>query len=1022
MADSSSGIINAIDKESVHKICSGQVITTLSTAVKELIENSIDAGATIIDVKFKDKGLKSFSVMDNGDGIEEENFDSIALKHHTSKISKFSDLTSVDTFGFRGEALSSICGVSDFSMTTRHKSVSIGAKIEFGRDGRIKKKTKVSCQKGTTVLIENIFTNLPVRRKEFERNIAKKDFPDTLNKIVEYGIILDKKITVTNTTGKGKTDRLLNVSGGEDVKSNVSQIFGIEQIKNIIPFIQKPPSDEVLEEYGIKNEKDHSDFIINGYISSPDHGKGRSSPDRQFFYVNNRPCDMKKLSKLVNEIYHTFNKQQYPFLVLNIRLSKDSVDINVTPDKRQLMLNNEKYLLSIVKTSLLEFLTPRSSIYTLRSNPSTPRFSSTPRHRSQSKPLLESLSNSPILPSNSQSRTPSSNSFAKILQTSLAKASKQQPNITSFLRALSSDEESEELLPKKRRIEDPEGCNDKESKINNKVEESVKKDKSPEVSKKIEGNDVHMESADKKDKAPFVEKNVEMVVSTKQPEPKKTTTEQKQKEIVKLSNSETSTTKPTNLLLTHDEVKQQQQPEKVPSKPPKTMSDICQSFTKSLTKNNKKSPKQSPKEKEKDSSIKTPSPTLTKTKKKTKSSPRDSTVLDTSLDVCKNLRVQVPCHFSMNLLKESFKNREEIRNRSNKWDKNFSSSISPQSNQQAEEELRREIKKENFQEMKVLGQFNLGFIITELNRDLFIVDQHASDEKYNFERLQATTILESQPLIIPQHLKLTPVNESILLENIRIFESNGFRFEVDEYEQPGCQTKLINCPTSKNWEFGKEDIEELIYILADSPGVMCRPSRIRKMLASRACRSSIMIGRALSMAKMRKLIDNMGKIDQPWNCPHGRPTMRHLINLDSVCQIQAANSQISRTLRGNAIVDVNETKKVRNRRLANPFKTLFSWYNNLEPDTIIIQEAKNPVESYLQAAMLHQPPPQSENAGNISSSTVTSSTTTPSDSSTTTTTTTTLLKKKKKKKKMIKKEDEKCKRKKKHYSTTDDSS
>lgn len=103
--------IKPIDRKSVHQICSGQVVLSLSTAVKELVENSVDAGATNIDLRLKDYGMDLIEVSDNGCGVEEENFEGLTLKHHTSKIQEFADLTQVETFGFRGEALSSLCAL-----------------------------------------------------------------------------------------------------------------------------------------------------------------------------------------------------------------------------------------------------------------------------------------------------------------------------------------------------------------------------------------------------------------------------------------------------------------------------------------------------------------------------------------------------------------------------------------------------------------------------------------------------------------------------------------------------------------------------------------------------------------------------------------------------------------------------------------------------------------------------------------------------------------------------------------------
>lgn len=165
--------IKPIDARSVHQICSGQVVLSLSTAVKELIENSVDAGATSIDLRLKDYGVDLIEVSDNGCGVEEENFEGLALKHHTSKIQEFADLTQVGTFGFRGEALSSLCALSDVTVSTCHVSASIGTRLVLDHNGKITQKTPYPRPKGTTVSVQHLFYTLPVRHKEFQRNIKK---------------------------------------------------------------------------------------------------------------------------------------------------------------------------------------------------------------------------------------------------------------------------------------------------------------------------------------------------------------------------------------------------------------------------------------------------------------------------------------------------------------------------------------------------------------------------------------------------------------------------------------------------------------------------------------------------------------------------------------------------------------------------------------------------------------------------------------------------------------------------------
>ena len=219
---------------------------------------------------------------------------------------------------------------------------------------------------------------------------------------------------------------------------------------------------------------------------------------------------------------------------------------------------------------------------------------------------------------------------------------------------------------------------------------------------------------------------------------------------------------------------------------------------------------------------------------------------------------------------------------SSKYSRTFRATIAPENNQRAEEELERHITKEMFGKMEIIGQFNQGFIITKHGDDLFIIDQHASDEKYNFEDQQRNTVLKSQRLICPQSLDLTAVNENILMENLDVFRKNGFDFEINEEAPVSQRIKLVSSPVSRNWSFGKSDIDELIFMLSDSPGVNYRPSNVRKMFASRACRKSVMVGTSLNDGQMRRIVGHMGEMDHPWNCPHGRPTMRHLINLNMV--------------------------------------------------------------------------------------------------------------------------------------------
>lgn len=246
------------------------------------------------------------------------------------------------------------------------------------------------------------------------------------------------------------------------------------------------------------------------------------------------------------------------------------------------------------------------------------------------------------------------------------------------------------------------------------------------------------------------------------------------------------------------------------------------------------------------------------------------------------------------------------------------------------------LKREDFVHMSIIGQFNLGFVLARCrNQNLWILDQHACDEKYNFERLCKETVIHEQKLIAPLPLELSPSEEHCVLEHQDIFEQNGFQFSYDPEKEPRHRISLTALPHSgsggdgkKAVQFGKEDVNALCAILgADgtsssagldtgslqggvriagvnavrryagrSDGVVgtsiVRLPKAIAMFASRACRGSIMIGTALSEKEQINILNKLDKTDIPWNCAHGRPTMSHIRNLIE-CLIDDDNVMLS---------------------------------------------------------------------------------------------------------------------------------
>ncbi|XP_052838370.1 mismatch repair endonuclease PMS2 [Drosophila gunungcola] len=841
-----SGQIKAIAKDTVHKICSGQVVLSLAVAVKELVENSIDAGATLVEIKLKDQGLQGVEVSDNGSGVEEVNLEGMTAKYHTSKIREFVDLLGVETFGFRGEALSSLCALSDMVIQTRHESTEVGIKVELDHDGRIKKRSPCARAVGTTVTLANLFATLPVRRRDFTRNI-KKEFTKMCQILQAYCLVTKGvRILCSNQTPKGAKTVVLQTHGNQEVLANISAIFGARQAADLVP-LKSPFEQGQLSEAGLRADLESSadaadttcpqisaedverlnqaDFQLEGFISSCRHGAGRSSRDRQYFFVNSRPCDPKNIAKVMNEVYHRYNVQQQPFIYLNIVTARSDVDVNLTPDKRQLLINNERILLLALKKSLLD---------TFGQTPATFQMQNTTIVSMLEPKLKQEKTESP-----KELVQEDRNGEADDADVPISSSQRFMDVLTQWRRT-GDTKGTAPSVPVKRRCSETEELatrSMKMQKIHTFLSQESPKEQSSKCESESEGASDNEKGKESKEQGCSLDNSFLNL-----------------KELAKESEAYDLLTKPT-----------------------KEARIDCKVFTPVKSRRSiieiKPEPKALAKQKSPPETHSDP-PSLTQLSEETDiaSDDDDHIELPTRIEFDEEVDEGPPANFSngelcttleeiASSLKAQEQQQRDRRARAKLQRLRFKTEINPNQNNNAEAELQREIGKEDFARMDIIGQFNLGFIIVKLEDDLFIVDQHATDEKFNFETLQRTTQLEYQRLTVPQNLELTAVNEMVLIDHLPVFEKNGFKFEIDHEAPATKKVRLLGKPHSKRWEFGKEDIDELIFMLQDAPeGTICRPSRVRAMFASRACRKSVMIGTALNRTTtMRRLITQMGR-------------------------------------------------------------------------------------------------------------------------------------------------------------------
>lgn len=273
------------------------------------------------------------------------------MKHHTSKLKEFSDLTELDTFGFRGEALSSLSAISDLSVITKNVQNTHAFKLEFDQNGFLMSKEVCAREQGTTVTVKNIFKNLPVRAKEFKNNI-KKEYATAVQLLYGYCLVsVNTKILCTNTISGKSPSQVVSTPGSNTILQNVGAIFGVKSLKEIIEIELESPNELTLLEYNLPKET-NINFTWDFWVSDCQHSCGRLAPDRQFFYVNGRPCNLPKISKLVNRIYHQYNNKKYPFIFLNLKLDQQNTDINVTPDKRTIFLTQERCIWATIQSNL----------------------------------------------------------------------------------------------------------------------------------------------------------------------------------------------------------------------------------------------------------------------------------------------------------------------------------------------------------------------------------------------------------------------------------------------------------------------------------------------------------------------------------------------------------------------------------------------------------------------------------------------------------------------------------------------
>ena len=317
-------IINLLPDNVANQIAAGEVVQRPSSVIKELLENSIDAGATEIDIVIEKGGKKNIKVIDNGTGMSVKDSKMAFERHATSKIKNADELFSIQTNGFRGEALSSICAISQVELISKPNSIDLGVKINL-EGNKLKNEKMVVAPIGTSISIKNLFFNIPARR-----NFLKSDSVELKYIINEFHRIA---ISYPHVSFKfiNNSSEIYNLTPS-NLKKRIISIFGNKIDEKLVPVKEKT---SVVEIYG--------------FILKPDFSK--KTKGNQFFYVNNRYIKSSFLHHSILSSYEGLIKENYkPGYFLFFKVKPETIDINIHPTKTEIKFDNEQILYSILKS------------------------------------------------------------------------------------------------------------------------------------------------------------------------------------------------------------------------------------------------------------------------------------------------------------------------------------------------------------------------------------------------------------------------------------------------------------------------------------------------------------------------------------------------------------------------------------------------------------------------------------------------------------------------------------------------
>ena len=792
------GNIVLLDDLTINKIAAGEVIERPASVVKELVENSIDAGATKINIETKNGGITYIRITDNGKGFLPDDMEIAFERHATSKIREASDLETVTSMGFRGEALASIAAISDVELISKTADNEIGKRIEI-KGGNVINFEDAGCSQGTTITVTDLFYNTPVRYK-----FLKKDFTEAgyIEDVVTRIALVHPEIAI-KLVNSGKV--IIQTSGNGDMKSVIYSIYGKEIADNII---------NINYEY--------EDIKVNGVIGKP--VIARSNRSNQLFFVNKRYIKDKVLTSAAEQAYKgliTIGK--YGFLVLNIEMNPQKVDVNVHPAKLEVRFEDEnkifKAIYHAIKDSLLkeDLIPDRTKIELdkqINSNNSwkindgfgvpqgLKKEPEKPKYEEPKVDILEEINKMKNEPFRDFS----------LLQSKASSEGRKEDGLNSASLSKLSETSSDY------QIQNTDNLNDYKDK--NVEEQNGYKYQNTEISKEnhtqnteTQNSNQNEENEEHKDKSGSKLGELFSMFYNRKKQDEGTDIDDTQNFIAQIYNNKENNstlqedidaTKKLDLSEVSDKIKEL---DKLKIEP--NYADFNEMYARTFGTAIKEEPKEEQKNEKDD----------------------QNRVTDKDLKTVENVSI--------------FEKLPDNQ--------------TPQ--------------------YKYVGIAFSTYIIIEMNNELYIIDQHAAHERILYEKVKANYYSDdnkdSQLMLLPDIINLSHKEMQIAKDNMDIFEKAGFileEFGENTIKLSGVPTICLDL-----------DTKELFLETLDEINTVARTAKQEieeRFIATVACKAAVKANMALTREEVDNLMRQLLVLPNPFTCPHGRPTAIRMTKYD----------------------------------------------------------------------------------------------------------------------------------------------